>query len=457
MNTTSEPPNVRFWIALLSIEDEERRKRLWNGYLGQYLPSSVLDEPSSDATYWPTGWVESLTDGWPQLTDADATFLGNVATQCGGYPDFKGHHYMDFRNRTFHEAVNFSGLTLVSSSFEGATFVDKVDFDETRFFHQAWFTKTTFRKNASFSRSRFAADVHFTGARFTGWTGFTGVHFEGGADFVSAVFEGPVRFDDCQFSERYFTGSMRPPCLTSFVGARFKRDVTFCETRFGTTDPKHDPERRIDFSDAVFEGRTDFRKAIFAGPPGFFGTKLHRDTDFHGVSWLDPRDPDTSYNIRAWEQLELMMSQLEKARDRHRFFRLRMRALRKRRGDGLVRSLSWLFEIVSDYGWGVRRAFTSWLSHWLVAGFIVFVSVPAATRSADSGSLLWAAVVTGFSNAHPFLGLTSEHGYLAPYQSVIEKSASTATLQVVGTMQAVVGPVLLFLLLLTIRNRFRLA
>ena len=190
MSTTSESPNISFWIALLAIDGKERRRRLWNGYLGRYLPRRALDEPPSDKTYWPTGWVEPPTDGWPQLTDGDVTFLSHLATQCGGYPDYKGPRYMDFRNYTFRETVDFSGLTLASSCFDGALFVDKVDFDETRFFHQAWFMKTTFRKNASFWGSRFAADVHFTGSRFTGWTGFSGVHFEGGADFVAVEFDG---------------------------------------------------------------------------------------------------------------------------------------------------------------------------------------------------------------------------------------------------------------------------
>ena len=452
-----DSPNTSFWLALLAIKDNKRRKRLWNGYLGQYLPSEVLAEPSSDNTSWPTGWVEPPTDEWPKLTDEDVTSLRHVATKCGGYPDFTGGPYMDYRNYTFRESVDFSGLTLVSTSFNGATFEAEVDFDGTRFFRQAWFMETTFKTRASFWGSRFAADVHFTGASFGGWTGFSAVHFEGGADFAAAVFGGPVRFDDSRFSERYFAGSIWTPCLTSFVGAKFAHDVSFRTARFGTTDPKHDPERRVDFSDAVFEGRADFRKAVFAGPPGFFGTKLHRDTDFHGVIWHDPREPDTSYNIRAWEQLELMMSELEKPRDRHRFFRLRMRALRKRRDDGLLTSLSWLFELLSDYGWGVRRAFVSWLLHWLIPAVILLASVPPASQSAASPSLPWAAVATSFSNAHAFLGLTSEGGYLAPYQSLVEMSASVAIVQVVGTAQAVLGPILLFLLLLTLRNRFRLA
>ena len=454
MSPTNDAANTAFWLTLLAIDDDERRKRLWNGYLGQHLPKKVLAEPAPDDRSWPKAWVAPPTDGWPQLTDEDFRYLDHVADNCGGHPRYGSDRYMDFRRRTFDERVDFSGLTLVSSSFDEARFEDQVDFDGARFFRQTWFVGAIFKQLASFSGSRFVSRVSFTGTHFKAWTGFAGARFEGGADYTAAVFYGPASFDDSRFSERYYDGPMWRPCLTSFVRARFATRVSFRKAQFGTTDPKHDPERRVDFSDAVFEGATDFRKAIFAGPPAFFGTKLHRDTDFHGVVWRHPRRPFTSYNIRAWEQLELMMSELEKPEDRHRFFRLRMRALRRHKADGLFASLSWLFEWFSDYGWGVTRAFISWLLHWVIGGVILFASIQPALREPK---LLRATLVTGFANAHAFLGLTSENGHLAPYRVVVEASASSGTLQVIGTIQAVLGPILLFLLLLTLRNRFRLA
>ncbi len=64
------------------------------------------------------------------------------------------------------------------------------------------------------------------------------------------------------------------------------------------------------------------------------------------------------------------MSRLEKPLDRHRFFRLKMRA--RRRTESLVlRGLNWLFEKTSDYGRGVGRAFGCWLGHWLIASFLL--------------------------------------------------------------------------------------
>ena len=107
---------------------------------------------------------------------------------------------------------------------------------------------------------------------------------------------------------------------------------------------------------------TVFRKSVLGGVPAFFDAKLHEDTDFGDIDW-EKAETDhipIHYAIRAWERLELMMSKLEKPFDRHRFYRLKMRA-RRRTDHPFLRMLSWLFETTADYGWGVGRAFTWWV------------------------------------------------------------------------------------------------
>ena len=343
-------PNTNFWVALLETADEERRKRLWNGYLGQHLPEEVLAEPAPDSRSWPTGWVESPADGWPQLTDEETQFLDRLASKHGGHPVFTHYDYMDFRKHTFRETVDFSGLTLVSAHFDEATFEGDVDFSRARFSHwsgRTGFKGATFKQAARFWDTRFVAPVYFEDAEFGSWAQFVRVHFEGGAAFANAVFQGITMFNESVFSEHYGSGRFYPLCLADFKGAKFMGTSSFREVQFGTTSARRElePQRSVDFSEAVFCDKTDFRKAAFVGPPGFFETKLHRDTDFHGATWLESREPYTSYNIRAWEQLELMMSELEKPQDRHRFYRLRMRALRGQRGGGLFAALSRLFEL----------------------------------------------------------------------------------------------------------------
>ena len=146
-------PNTSFWVALLEIADEERRKRLWNGYLGQNLPEEVLVELEDRA--WSPKWIEPPADGWPQLTDEDIRFLDNLASEYGGYPVFR-RFYMDFQGHRFHEAMDFSDLTLVDACFSRAMFEGNVSFRQTRFFRQAWFTRAMFKQQLFLRETRFA-------------------------------------------------------------------------------------------------------------------------------------------------------------------------------------------------------------------------------------------------------------------------------------------------------------
>ena len=143
--------------------------------------------------------------------------------------------------------------------------------------------------------------------------------------------------------------------------------------------------------------------------------------------------------------------------DRRRFFRLKMHA--RRWVDGcFLRVANWLFETIADYGWGVERACFWWLGHWLVASLILLVNACFGTTTVAWWKLSLAALGTGFANAHAFLFLTANGGYLAANRKVLEYNDAWGVLTVgVGTIETVLGPIFLFLLLLTLRNRFRLA
>ena len=166
------------------------------------------------------------------------------------------------------------------------------------------------------------------------------------------------------------------------------------------------PQRIVDFTGAEFTGPTTFWGTVFVGPPAFFETELHEDTDFERAEWLGivgGRFHQT-YAVRAWERLELMMSKLEKPLDRHRFFRMKMKA--RRQIDGrFLGLLNWLFEKTSDYGWSVRRAGTWWLAHWTVCGIVLSMSLTSDARDLEPSRSLVASLATSFANAHAFLGL----------------------------------------------------
>lgn len=453
--------HTAFWVALLNHhEDGERRARLWNGYLGWKLPPTLRGEVPQQG--WPQLIVDAPPGGWPELSKDDEALLNHLATTHGGHPAWNERHYMDFSGHTFESKVDMSDLTLVDASFREARFKAEVHLKKTRFFAQSWFGAATFEKGVYCHGTFFESDAHFGMARFRAYPGFTSVRFNGGATFAGSRFKWQATFNDSKFVETYFSAGITMPILADFRGAHFRDGASFRNVVFGE-DPERTgkrlrPGRLADFSDARFEAATDFRRAVFHGAPAFFNCSLHEDTDFGSVQWPKAQTEAgrVGYAIRAWERLELMMSELEKPLDRHRFYRHKMRTRRLVEGR-FLRSLNWLFDVTSDYGWSVSRAAVSWFSHWVIGGIVLFVNTGKDAIGNDALHLFGAALSTGFANAHTFLLLASNGGYLERGRALMECHDQGGLFSAIGITQTILGPVFLFLLLLTVRNRFRLA
>ena len=449
-----------FWLALLNLGDD-RRARLWNGYLGWKLPSKVKGKLDPKGG-WPQLIVDPPQGGWPELTDDEREELDALAEQYGGHPELL-HEYMNFAGCIFPDKCDLSGLILIDADFSNAKFTKSVTLsNETNFYGQARFCGTYFGRGLHSSKTCFHADVSLSRSTFENRSTFLGTEFRGGASFNGAVFRMNPMFNDSKFDARFFSGGAMPLILADFRNAKFPDGASFRNVRFGSDEISctrtSSPARCADFTDAEFGAATTFRQSVFVSAPAFFNTTLHEDTEFRDVDWSQAETNNlwADYTVRAWERLELMMSRLEKPLDRHKFFRLKMRA-RRRSERFFLRTLNWLFEKTSDYGWGVGRAFACWLGHWLIASSLLFANSSAAAAGPEQWRLAWAALGTGFANAHAFLFLTADGGHLDAQRKLLEQHDSYGILAPLGTAQALLGPILLFFLLLTLRNRFRLA
>ena len=437
----------------------DEKIRLWNGYLGWKLPPEIKQDVMPENS-WTERIVVPPKGGWPELTASEKRHIDMVARENGGHPEFN-ENYMNFKSEEFHFGIKFSGLTFICSNFERVKFSSETSFENARFFGNTSFNRAVFL-NVNFSKSEFTAPVYFESSRFQSFATFIGVDFMTGASFKNTSFEGDTTFNDSKFEERYFPNNMSPMELTDFKNASFMGRTSFRNVLFGNIDKAYSrkvwPERRVNFTDAQFKTTTDFHGAVFGGPPAFFNTKLHEDTDFSDIDWRKAETVNISvdYAIRAWERLELMMSKLEKPLERHQFFRLKMRA-RRRTDNWFLRILNWLFEVTADYGWGIRRAFLFWFGHWLGSSVVLYLNAGVEAIKAESWKLAIAALGTGFANAHAFLGLATGEGYLAGCRKVLVKNDALGFLTSIGVIETFLGPVFLFLLLLTLRNRFRLA
>ena len=441
--------NTGFWLSLLGKGDSsQQRVRLWNGYIGWRLSSDIGPWLESQG-YESKPTIGPPAGGWPELTAEEKEGIEALAVGYGGHPEVNGK-YMDFSGHVFEDEVDFSDLVLINSCFEKAQFMQMAEFRNARF-----------QITTTFSGAQFKRQVFFDAATFDGSARYLGTEFSCGCSFGGACFEA-AWFNDAQFSERGFPSNLSPGTLVNFTNARFTSMVDFREAVFGDADREYSrktwPERVVDFSGATFAAPASFYKATFGSAPAFFETTLHADTNFDGVHWEQGGGTrvQPGYAVRAWERLELIMSQLEKPLDRHRFFRLKMRY--RRRTDGpLLWVLNKSFELTCDYGWGVQRAFVCWVGHWVVFALALFVNAGWQTATGDYWKLVGAALGIGFANGHAFLGLAKDGGYLEASRRLLECNDVWGLLPVAGTVQAVLGPTFLFLLLLTLRNRFRLA
>ena len=398
--------NLRFWLGLMEFgKDEEEQRVHWNTYcFWQYR--GVIRKLLSDVGY--EDYREKLGAHLNPSSDALNEFR-RLEGEYGGLPEFQ-----DGPSGSAQRFMDFSGLR------------------------------------------EFGADVSFAGRILIG-ADFSGITFRGLADFKKAEFLGRTRFDNASF-----LGSSR------FEGAVFAEEAGFAGTGFKGV---------VTFNNAKFRSTTSFRKASFGMPPKFFETEIHEDADFSEVAWSDAEE---SYRprllsrdkaegiklrcgeaVRAWDRLALMMSRQDKPTERHEFFRLKMRAQRWRDGIWcLSSSANWLFDKSSDYGWGMRRAFCCWAGH-LAAGMMILTTAAQACLSClEIGTLriAWYGFLVSLSNSLAFLRLGSEGGHLEGPYGALETATSHADwmFSAVGTVQAILGPILLFLVLLTLRNRFRL-
>ncbi len=451
-----------FWYALLNhSQDQKRRARLWNGYLGWKLPSKTKGEIDSKGS-WPQLTVDPPDGGWPKLNEEERRTIEELAERHGGHPEFE-FKYIDFSGRIIPGDTDFSGLILVRSDFSGTTFQGPVTLShDTWFYDHTWFLNATFEEGLHCTGTWFDSLLSFADSCFKDVAHFMDAKFMGGASFTRVLFKGNAIFNNSRFEERCWPSIMAIPELADFRNAKFMARTSFRRVIFGNDRTANSrrvwPERSADFSDAEFMTTTEFQGAVFGAVPAFFNATLHEDTDFGLVDWekAETETIGVDYAIRAWERLELMMSKLEKPLERHRFFRLKMRA--KRRSEGfLLRGLNWLFEKTADYGWGVGRAFSWWFGHWAIFAVVLFANTcPTCTRLGYWAVAL-AALGTSFANAHAFFGLATAGGYLEDSRQLLEQNNEWGLLAGVGVAEVVLGPAFLFLLLLTLRNRFRLA
>ncbi|MFD5245441.1 pentapeptide repeat-containing protein [Amycolatopsis sp. NPDC058340] len=158
----------------------------------------------------------------------DATFEGTTRFDKAGFRDSASF----LRSR-------FGG----SVTFEDASF-EKTTFEDTRFGGRVSFENAKFETDVSFSRG-FPGQVSFAGAEFAGEAGFGSLRFDGRAMFSGAKFRGATTFSESRFQDYACFKDSRFDGDVKFEGARFATTARFrgvdftAAERFGPVTAEH--------------------------------------------------------------------------------------------------------------------------------------------------------------------------------------------------------------------------
>ena len=196
----------------------------------------------------------------------------------------------DFIAQTFevnHSFKEFKFVILADfrcAKFEGdadfgyAKFEDGADFTYAKFEESSKFNNCTFKKTALFNKTKFEDDVSFRSADFNARAEFVSLNFNGRADFLSASFKSQVSFRNANF-----TG------VALFINVNFRSDATFHYAKFYAEVRFHSARFNeiSSFEDVLFENVGHFEGALFfKKDPCFLGcridnTRLEFDEDMH--------------------------------------------------------------------------------------------------------------------------------------------------------------------------------
>ncbi len=307
-------------------------------------------------------------------------------------------------------------------------------------------------------------DIDFSWVEFNDDTDFSNFIFPLDTDFRDTQFSKDILFSDAVFLEAVnFKNAQFNGERAKFKNTTFKKIADFSDTIF---------QHYANFKGSVFNGRTTFQRAKFIlHTLRFYGVDLNNEIIWTGIErptlwkneddridesgeWLSYQDGHAKYkkrvgeNQNAYETLAYLMDKQEKYHDQHFFFRHEMRCRRNLEWF-FIKPFYWLYQIFANYGYGVGLAFFWWLLN-IGIGFYMLLRINHHAHSIVD-SPIRCSILTSFANAHSFLFLHN-----GPLKGCYGTFKGLPEFSFVWGFQTIAGVPLLFLLLLTLRIRFRI-
>jgi uncharacterized protein YjbI with pentapeptide repeats len=338
-----------------------------------------------------------------------------------------------FRKRAFFRRARFIGKT----AFTSAKFSGAATFADAKFTDESVWRAVTFEMNVKFWDVEFGANVNFGGSVFEGGASFSGVEFAGES----------VSFNSCAFRART-TFSYRPPGDSDDSNAARLKGLTFAGIKVDFSWVEVSPPDAISFHDADFRQcqflRTDLRNADLVGvewPKQKGRTRLYDEV-------LQPAtEPDCPF-----EHLERLYRSLkqnfEERRDYERAGEFHIGEKEMRRLNPATplgyRILLWAYKGAALYGERALKPI-GWAGALLLACVLLYFDLGISNPGDQEYLLL---DTSSFLRVlHYGLRVMA---FLRPDNFQLSDSAKW-----VNTAQSILGPILLGLSALAIRQRLK--
>jgi uncharacterized protein YjbI with pentapeptide repeats len=431
-----KPANENPWYCLATVYGEQERS------IGRPLASFDKDLDKKNRVAWNRWMAAALSDeqheqlikrGFdsselvPLSDDERIEFLRAYAERTSTALPNPKKEGIGFHHLLFEQPTSFRGFVFPMAVFNNAEFHSKADFCKAAFFGLATFDDATFSSVAYFAEALFETGAFFNRVTFSGTVDFSKTAFLESALFYEAAFSGTAYFRETAFSGDVF-----------FKGATFAGETTFGGAEFSGV---------ADFGSCEFKSQMWFSRAKFTSQvPVFYDTKLREGTDWGLSTWPSPpkNNKDAQAQVFAYGRLKAEMDRLNRPLDAQFFFARELRAHRElEKRYSPQRAFNFAYQILGFYGASAELPIL-WLLALFVLGFGFFALAP-----------VYKGVPLVYDEAAG-LSITNLISFL-PYKVDNDISAHLSPLaKIVGDLQSLLAIILLFLLGLALRNRFRM-
>jgi uncharacterized protein YjbI with pentapeptide repeats len=375
-----------------------------------------------------------------------------------------------FNNAEFHTHVKFQEANFGNSSFQKVVFNQAANFSSLRDEYQADFQYAHFKKTADFSNSvlarvffrgvRFEGQATFKLARFAETSGFNEVQFDGGVSFERAFFEARTAFQRSNFRIR-----------CNFQAAQFKAEAVFENSNFHVVGH---------FENATFENfAPSFRGCELDTTRLEFSDRKHFNITIHSE--------DTIKSLGFLKRLSDEHGQTDQALN-FNALELRSKRLNRKASDTSFRVITWCYEKFSDYGQSITRPLVSYILLSVVTFLLALGYASRSLGPVDCGGIQWRFLSdlerTNAPCKDPKQTIENPKLNLSGYRAAFEYTVNRATglldfsetgkatdavaqrlfgqpiepflMRSFGLLKALASTVLIFLIALGLRNRYRL-